>query len=351
MCLRVNAAGSGTGEGTHVSVFLHLMKGPHDDKLQKRGLFPAMHNGGFKVELLNQLNYKGHHVMFLNTASPQSSCRNEAVAARVTDQKVSEYGCGFPQFISHSDVQQDGNNFTVDGNLYFRINYYNNPFESEVVGSEREASIKLQQTYLNVLSITARLWPMLFYQAGEMSSHGDQISPVILKMVKFSHNIRCNTKWFSNPFFAFTRGYKMVLKLSIDQTSSNLNISLDEYYNSALAVNLYLMKGPYDDELQELGLWPLQGEFEIDILNQCESSHYYSYTFQLNEDICSKCVQRVMKRERSRYSWKVYLVTIFKIAKLMPASLKCIINSDDVLYIRVTYTMPADKVTNFVFDT
>ena len=33
MCLRGDAAGSGDGKGTHLSMFLYLMKGSHDDEL------------------------------------------------------------------------------------------------------------------------------------------------------------------------------------------------------------------------------------------------------------------------------------------------------------------------------
>ena len=40
MCLRVDAAGYGDGKGTHVSVYLHLMKGPRDDKQEQSGHWP-----------------------------------------------------------------------------------------------------------------------------------------------------------------------------------------------------------------------------------------------------------------------------------------------------------------------
>ena len=40
MCLRVESAGDDKGEGTHVSVYLHLLKGPHDDKLKQSGHWP-----------------------------------------------------------------------------------------------------------------------------------------------------------------------------------------------------------------------------------------------------------------------------------------------------------------------
>ena len=40
MCLKVYANGVGSGEGTHVSLYLYLMKGPYDDKLEQSGHWP-----------------------------------------------------------------------------------------------------------------------------------------------------------------------------------------------------------------------------------------------------------------------------------------------------------------------
>ena len=60
MCLRVDAAGNGDGKGTHVSVYLYLMKGPHDDELEQSGHWPL--KGTFTIELLNQLNDSDHHI-------------------------------------------------------------------------------------------------------------------------------------------------------------------------------------------------------------------------------------------------------------------------------------------------
>ena len=59
VCLRVYADGFGDGKGTHVSVFLHLMKGAHDDELEQSGHWPL--RGTFTVELLNQLSDKDYH--------------------------------------------------------------------------------------------------------------------------------------------------------------------------------------------------------------------------------------------------------------------------------------------------
>ena len=55
MCLRVYANGSGDGKGTHVSVFLRLMKGENDDALT----WPITYK--CTITLLNQLKDEGHH--------------------------------------------------------------------------------------------------------------------------------------------------------------------------------------------------------------------------------------------------------------------------------------------------
>ena len=55
MCLLVYANGNGIGEGSHLSVFLKILHGPHDDQL----VWPL--NGSFVIELRNQLEDKNHH--------------------------------------------------------------------------------------------------------------------------------------------------------------------------------------------------------------------------------------------------------------------------------------------------
>ena len=59
MCLRVDTNSVGDGEGASVSVFLYLMKGTHDDKLQQSGYWPLRRT--FTIELFNQVSDKDHH--------------------------------------------------------------------------------------------------------------------------------------------------------------------------------------------------------------------------------------------------------------------------------------------------
>ena len=89
MCLNVCAAGHGDGKGTHLSTFLYLMKGPHDDELT----WPLM--GRFEIKLLNQVGNSQHLIKTL-----------DYFASRVTDREKAIKGQGWPQFISTKDFHK-----------------------------------------------------------------------------------------------------------------------------------------------------------------------------------------------------------------------------------------------------
>ena len=78
MWLKVITAGNGDGEGIHVSVYLYLMKGPHDDELEQSGHWPL--RGTFTVELLNQLDDSDHHSVIVQLYHHQCSrCTNRVL--------------------------------------------------------------------------------------------------------------------------------------------------------------------------------------------------------------------------------------------------------------------------------
>ena len=70
MCATVDANGKGDGEGTHVSVFVYLMKGDNDDSLT----WPF--TGTVTFELLNQMVDKNHHkkTVTLQAGNAGSKC-------------------------------------------------------------------------------------------------------------------------------------------------------------------------------------------------------------------------------------------------------------------------------------
>ena len=95
MCLRAYPAGEGDDEGTHLSVFLFLMKGPHDDELT----WPLRKK--FQVKLLNQTSDCEH---FSLTVDYYIDKVPEEFAGRVIDGDKAKNGWGYPQFISNEGL-------------------------------------------------------------------------------------------------------------------------------------------------------------------------------------------------------------------------------------------------------
>ena len=98
------------GKGTHLSVYLCLMKGPHDDELT----WPL--RGKFEIKLLNQISDSEHH-------SETMTYYDEDAVHRVIESNRSDIGYGFSQYISNENL----NNITPtcqylkDDCLFFQV--------------------------------------------------------------------------------------------------------------------------------------------------------------------------------------------------------------------------------------
>ena len=97
MCLRVDANGNGDSKGTHVSVFLNMMRGEFDDHLS----WPF--RGEVRVQLLNQ-SRDGGHVEKALLQSSDFSYPGFTMNKRVVGREISARGRGYPQFIAHSKL-------------------------------------------------------------------------------------------------------------------------------------------------------------------------------------------------------------------------------------------------------
>ena len=127
------------------------------------------------------------------------------------------------------------------------------------------------------------------------ASSGDQVCPVILKMPGFAATKKNEEKWFSDPFYTHDKGYKMCLCVDtegFDDDSDSADSSDDGSNNSSthLSVSLYLMKGLYDDKLT----WPLEGKFEVKLLNQASDDTHHSETVYFDDDTPAEAVYGVM---------------------------------------------------------
>ena len=115
MCFSVDANGYGAGKGTHVSVFLHLMKGENDDALT----WPIKYM--CTITLLNQLKDEGHHTVTIN--SPEGKDDIALYLGRVLSGDKAA-GWGHAQFIAHTklDLQEKEQcQYLKDDSLYFRV--------------------------------------------------------------------------------------------------------------------------------------------------------------------------------------------------------------------------------------
>ena len=111
MCLRVDADGDGDGGGTHVSVFLHLMKGENDDDLTWPFAYKCT------VSLLNQLKDEDHH-----TRTYYSPKDKSYVSRVLSGEKGAAWGPH--HFIAHTklDLQEKEQcQYLKDDCLCFRV--------------------------------------------------------------------------------------------------------------------------------------------------------------------------------------------------------------------------------------
>ena len=92
MSLCVDAGGNGDGAGTHLSLFLHLMKGPHDDELT----WPL--RGKFEIKLLNHISDSEHHC---DTSYDEAA---DSSAGRVSEGDRSTQGWGEQHYITNEDL-------------------------------------------------------------------------------------------------------------------------------------------------------------------------------------------------------------------------------------------------------
>ena len=118
MCLNVDANGSKEGQGSHVSVYLYLMKGEYDDDL----IWPLRYS--CTVTLLNQLMDGYHQAKTLTYSKDEKDRFNNRVhSAKKGATSRSDSAQGYPKFIAHDllDLNEVGCQYLTEDCLYFRV--------------------------------------------------------------------------------------------------------------------------------------------------------------------------------------------------------------------------------------
>ena len=228
MRLKVYPAGVGKGEGTHISVFLYLMKGPYDDTLKRLGHWPL--RGTFIIELLNLLNNHDHHMLQFHHRHC-INCTKQVLHGKANN------GWGYPQFISHDTLLHPSNHYIyLKSDLLFMISYED-----------------MEVPY--------------------------RIAPITVKVTNFSYWLESGEDWHSSSFFAFNGGYQMCLRV--------YPAGFGKGKGTHVSVDLYLMKGPHDNKLDRSGHWPLIGTFTIKLLNQLNANDHHKYMVDYDVSHCS----------------------------------------------------------------
>ena len=94
MCLEVDSKGCEEGAGTHVSLFVYLMRGEYDDRL----VWPF--RGDITIQLLNQISDQEHY--------EDTFCFDDetgSISHRVVSRVRASEGWGEPEFIRHAEVE------------------------------------------------------------------------------------------------------------------------------------------------------------------------------------------------------------------------------------------------------
>ena len=133
-------------------------------------------------------------------------------------------------------------------------------------------------------------------QSNLLLSHDNQTLPVIVTLSNFTERKKNKEHWFSDPFFAFTGGYKMCLSVYAN--------GINNGENTHVSILLHLMKGPYDDDLQHSGHWPLRGTFTIELLNQLNDDNHYTRNVTFNSTTPERYTKRVLDSDKPSVGWR-----------------------------------------------
>jgi len=136
MCLRAHS----NYDGTFLSVYVYLMKGPHDNKLDQSGYFPM--EGDITIEIQNHGDNMSHHVTTVRFH--YEICK--ICTSRVFEGEMVE-GWGYSNVISIDAFFRRDMNYLYNDTLSFRVSY---------------GSINYWPSYVR-FSVTGLVYSMIFF--------------------------------------------------------------------------------------------------------------------------------------------------------------------------------------------
>ena len=222
--------GDGVGRGSHLSVYVQLMRGEYDNELE----WPF--EGDIRVELQNWKEDKNHEsdTIDLGTGTDLD------VISRVTNQEIAT-GRGNPQFISHTDLVSTTNTeYLCDDYLKLRV------------------------------SVAVYSTPLLYLTPAWQDSLISTQSGAQFTISEYSKRKQFNNQYYSPPFTTSPQGYTLCLKVFANGDGSG--------EGSHLSLYACVMKGQHDDRLQ----WPFTGTIIIVLFNWLKDKRHHKMALPID---------------------------------------------------------------------
>jgi len=285
MCLQVYPNGREAGKGTHVSVYICMMRGDFDNYIS----WPFQ--GDITVQLLNQLADSSHlsHTLYSNPIG------------RVLD----------------GERAVEGISDTI-GQLFVpnrKLVYY--PLRNCLF-------LKDDCLHFKVISVTnANPFPRVEKQCLALEQ-SVCFPPINFAMRDFKQLKMSSTCWLSPSFYTHFQGYRMCI-----------GVYANGYWygngkGTHVSLYVHIMQGNYDTFLK----WPFCGDVTVQLLNQLEDKEHITETFPYTDTVPGHFAGKVVGREKARGLGNHTFIAHGKLA--YNCEKNCQYLKDDRLHFRVT---------------
>ena len=234
MCLHVAANGEDVGQGTHLSLYIHLMAGKNDRLLS----WPFQ--GEVKVQLINRRDDRDHYEqnIIFDDSSDEQACSRVINGIPVKAGLANKVGEGKALFIGQDKLQTSTSDFLEEDSIIVCI-------KKVIVHSSPSIEPSTSSESLSVI-------------------HNFVIE-------NFSNRKQSNEECISEPFYSNENGYKMCLLVYPN--------GRDKWKNKYISLFVHLMKGENDNLLT----FPFRGDILVQIYNWRENKSHAERLVEFNE--------------------------------------------------------------------
>ncbi|XP_011403817.1 PREDICTED: TNF receptor-associated factor 4-like [Amphimedon queenslandica] len=152
----------------------------------------------------------------------------------------------------------------------------------------------------------------------------------VVKLSDFNNKKLKNEKWYSSPFYASPRGYRVKLGVIANGDCDAKGTHVSGY--------IHFAHGENDNDLE----WPFKGVVTIELLNQLEDSNHKVYTLKFNDSVPNSCKDKVAEGEIGR-GWGWHEFVPHSELGHNAADTNCCYLLNDCLHFRITVNATYNK--------